>query len=52
MWPLRVKIPTQYLLRLFCFTDVDAEKQVYKSLVEIVKMKFDQDLCKNLWYDL
>ena len=21
-------------------------------LVEIMKMKFDQDLCKNLWYDL
>ena len=21
-------------------------------LVEILKMKFDQDLCKNLWYEL
>ena len=22
-----------------------------KCLVEILKMKFDQDLCLNLWYD-
>ena len=35
-----MKIPTQYLLRLFCFADVDAEKCVDKSLVQTSKLKF------------
>ena len=33
-------MPTQYLLRLFCFADVDAEKRVDESLVQTWKLKF------------
>ena len=33
-------MPTQYLLRLFCFVDVDAEKRVDESLVQTWKLKF------------
>ena len=25
---------------------------MHLSLIEILKLKFDQDLCKNLWYEL
>ena len=33
-------MPTQYLSRLFCFADVDAEKRVDESLVQTWKLKF------------
>ena len=33
-------MPTQYLLRLFCFADVGAEKRVDESLVQTWKLKF------------
>ena len=33
-------MPTQYLLRLFCFADVVAEKRVDESLVQTWKLKF------------
>ena len=78
MWPWRVKMPTQNLLRLLLLLmlmmrivlatvccsfealrswilfsrDGDAWLRFgSKCLVEILKMKFDQDLCLNLWYD-
>ena len=33
-------MPTQNLLRLFSFADVDAEKRVDDSLLQIWKLKF------------
>ena len=33
-------MPTQFLLRLLCFADIDAEKRVDESLVQTWKLKF------------
>ena len=44
MWPCRVKMPTQNLLRLLLLLNahVDDEKSVDNSLVQIRKVKFGQ----------
>ena len=45
-------MPTQYLLRLFCFADADAEKRVDESLVQTWKLKFVQTFSIRFGQDL
>ena len=48
MRPWRFKDANSKLIEVVTFGDVDAEKRVDDNLVEILKMKFYQDLCENL----
>ena len=41
-----------FILQKFCSCKKNDKYQVCWCLVEILKMKCDQDLCLNLWYDL
>ena len=52
MRPWRFKDANSKLIEVVTFGDVDAEKRVDDNLVEILKMKFYQDLCENLQYKL
>ena len=48
-----LKLGLVKILKLKCYREADVWLRFWSwCLVEILKMKFDQDLCLNLWYEL